>query len=294
MSDGLYLFTPSSPPPPPPSSSVDTYSKTKTKKADTRERPASTKRDRSGTFIRRSPICVDLTFITEAEMEEEQRQRRQQQQQRRIPSNAKKSKTSPLVNNNNNNNNTTILTGGNGVSSYMCDSNLYWDGDMGDIAQALSECDHRHPSHENFIPSVKITMTKELGYDSKDPPPKKTPTRLTRPPKKLPSSTTTTTRNASTSRSKTGAVRRAVTDTRRDVILISDDPCTDAPSSAPKCPICLDTIYPPSTVATTHCNHQYCKECLEEWLRAGPHCPVCRFDLRSVRRPYHFPPHPLG
>ena len=124
MSDGLYLFTPSSPPPPPPSSSVDTYSKTKTKKADTRERPASTKRDRSGTFIRRSPICVDLTFITEAEMEEEQRQRRQQQQQRRIPSNAKKSKTSPLVNNNNNNNNTTILTGGNGVSSYMCDSSF--------------------------------------------------------------------------------------------------------------------------------------------------------------------------
>jgi hypothetical protein len=44
-----------------------------------------------------------------------------------------------------------------------------------------------------------------------------------------------------------------------------------------ECPICLDIIQ--NTSYLTECNHTYCKECLDTWLKSHITCPVCRKSL---------------
>lgn len=48
------------------------------------------------------------------------------------------------------------------------------------------------------------------------------------------------------------------------------------------CTICLDSIK--EDRHETSCGHVYHKACLDEWLRNGSECPLCRKDLGGVRQ----------
>jgi hypothetical protein len=46
------------------------------------------------------------------------------------------------------------------------------------------------------------------------------------------------------------------------------------------CPICM--VHPRAPVRT-RCNHIFCFECIAEWARTNPTCPLCRVRLCRVR-----------
>lgn len=48
------------------------------------------------------------------------------------------------------------------------------------------------------------------------------------------------------------------------------------------CTICLDMIK--EDHHETICGHMYHKACLDEWLKVGSQCPLCRKDLGGVRQ----------
>lgn len=60
-----------------------------------------------------------------------------------------------------------------------------------------------------------------------------------------------------------------------------DDPVL---ASQPACSICLEEFDLSSrpAVKTNVCEHIFCKQCLQGWLRVGRFCPLCRADLGSV------------
>ena len=59
-------------------------------------------------------------------------------------------------------------------------------------------------------------------------------------------------------------------------------PATVTPSHEP-CAICLDDT--PSKPATTKCGHQFCEDCITEWVEEhGGSCPVCRAEVTTVTR----------
>ena len=43
-----------------------------------------------------------------------------------------------------------------------------------------------------------------------------------------------------------------------------------------ECPICSDTKM---VCRKTKCNHKFCDECLQEWLKESKKCPTCMVDL---------------
>ena len=45
------------------------------------------------------------------------------------------------------------------------------------------------------------------------------------------------------------------------------------------CSICYE--WKDRTLVKTTCNHIYCKECIDSWLRKKPTCPICLKDLLS-------------
>lgn len=47
------------------------------------------------------------------------------------------------------------------------------------------------------------------------------------------------------------------------------------------CPICMDKFSRSSEIYVLPCNHNYCKECIEEWIKGNSRCPLCRFALWS-------------
>lgn len=49
----------------------------------------------------------------------------------------------------------------------------------------------------------------------------------------------------------------------------------------PECSICLYPILPPLQKAETACRHTFHKICLDEWLKIGDSCPLCRHNIIS-------------
>jgi hypothetical protein len=58
-------------------------------------------------------------------------------------------------------------------------------------------------------------------------------------------------------------------------------PRTQSPDTV-KCAICLGELNGPSYSNT--CCHQFCFECLREWSKVKPECPLCKSTFRSI---YH-------
>jgi hypothetical protein len=46
------------------------------------------------------------------------------------------------------------------------------------------------------------------------------------------------------------------------------------------CPICFNQ-FPTEEMMITQCAHQFCQECLQEWLSSHDTCPICRFQLQE-------------
>lgn len=42
-----------------------------------------------------------------------------------------------------------------------------------------------------------------------------------------------------------------------------------------ECAICIST-FDKVACASINCNHSFCKECLNKWMRANDTCPICR------------------
>ena len=42
------------------------------------------------------------------------------------------------------------------------------------------------------------------------------------------------------------------------------------------CPICTNKC---KIKGVTKCNHEFCYECIEEWLKENKKCPVCMIEL---------------
>jgi hypothetical protein len=47
------------------------------------------------------------------------------------------------------------------------------------------------------------------------------------------------------------------------------------------CPICFEEI---NDLLITSCQHKFCKNCIEEWLKIKCDCPLCRTKLISSNR----------
>ncbi len=51
-----------------------------------------------------------------------------------------------------------------------------------------------------------------------------------------------------------------------------------------ECPICLEILENQNEIIKTNCNHQFCSNCLIEWVRRDPQhhtCPICRSNLNN-------------
>jgi hypothetical protein len=49
--------------------------------------------------------------------------------------------------------------------------------------------------------------------------------------------------------------------------------------AADVCPICYEEI---KYVFVTECNHKFCKECINEWVKIKPTCPYCNRSFRNL------------
>jgi|APGre2960657404_1045060.scaffolds.fasta_scaffold70793_2 hypothetical protein len=45
------------------------------------------------------------------------------------------------------------------------------------------------------------------------------------------------------------------------------------------CSICLETNDVVHEVRRTHCGHSFCSNCILEWMKRSPRCPLCNSDL---------------
>ena len=45
------------------------------------------------------------------------------------------------------------------------------------------------------------------------------------------------------------------------------------------CSICIEKFTNNKKVCLTICNHYFCSECLEEWIKHTKNCPLCRTNL---------------
>ena len=46
-----------------------------------------------------------------------------------------------------------------------------------------------------------------------------------------------------------------------------------------QCPICHDVLRDP--VSITNCGHDFCKHCIQDWLKIRPSCPICRASTNN-------------
>lgn len=46
-------------------------------------------------------------------------------------------------------------------------------------------------------------------------------------------------------------------------------------SEPPTCSICLDTFENGDTISKLSCDHEFKRECINEWLKKNPRCPLC-------------------
>ena len=52
-----------------------------------------------------------------------------------------------------------------------------------------------------------------------------------------------------------------------------------------QCPICLENIQ--NELRLSHCQHTFCRECIEEWFKSSTLCPVCRQTSLEAENIYH-------
>lgn len=64
----------------------------------------------------------------------------------------------------------------------------------------------------------------------------------------------------------------------------------DRVSQVLKCQICMDVLETPQIII--HCEHIFCKHCIDDWLDRKLKCPVCRIDI-NISRHYDVKPAPL-
>lgn len=48
------------------------------------------------------------------------------------------------------------------------------------------------------------------------------------------------------------------------------------------CAICLNTHTKTEVLCVTTCQHEFGKECLQEWLKVSQHCPLCRTAAKQL------------
>ena len=64
-----------------------------------------------------------------------------------------------------------------------------------------------------------------------------------------------------------------ITDIKLDKILIIDNMIkTDR-----NCTICLENLT--DNIIKLKCSHLYHKECIKNWIKKKPNCPMCRYDI---------------
>lgn len=61
------------------------------------------------------------------------------------------------------------------------------------------------------------------------------------------------------------------------------------PANMFECVICRSTI---TIGSLTHCGHKYCKDCLEQWLKARGNCPMCKtpISFQTIHNFTHYAP----
>uniref|UniRef100_A0A8C3BQT2 RING-type E3 ubiquitin transferase n=1 Tax=Cairina moschata TaxID=8855 RepID=A0A8C3BQT2_CAIMO len=57
-----------------------------------------------------------------------------------------------------------------------------------------------------------------------------------------------------------------------------------------RCPICLDTWDNAGYVMP--CLHQFCFQCIKQWVESKPECPLCKRRVRLGCSSRHSPPLP--
>lgn len=60
----------------------------------------------------------------------------------------------------------------------------------------------------------------------------------------------------------------------RTYVASSDSASTSA-SETPTCAICLEAFENGNTITKLNCNHEFKYECINEWLKKNPRCPLC-------------------
>lgn len=53
-------------------------------------------------------------------------------------------------------------------------------------------------------------------------------------------------------------------------------------NSAINCAICLDSIAAENRCVAIDCMHQFCDDCLQQWLNRTSACPLCNKNIKSV------------
>ena len=49
-----------------------------------------------------------------------------------------------------------------------------------------------------------------------------------------------------------------------------------------ECPICMNDINT-DDICKTECNHEYCYDCLNQWLNISDNCPNCRESIKTFK-----------
>ena len=50
------------------------------------------------------------------------------------------------------------------------------------------------------------------------------------------------------------------------------------------CSICYETPIKTDSQKLKNCNHEFCKECINDWLLITPSCPNCRSEIDSIEK----------
>lgn len=48
------------------------------------------------------------------------------------------------------------------------------------------------------------------------------------------------------------------------------------------CSICREVVVLHDKIVKTTCNHQFCKECIQNWMKIKKTCPICRTKLKYL------------
>lgn len=60
---------------------------------------------------------------------------------------------------------------------------------------------------------------------------------------------------------------------------IPDKPAQTPTTQQVSCPICLTHDISTQQIYRTPCNHIFCAECMQSWIKEHTTCPICRFQI---------------